>query len=70
MTIANPSKALIALVAMICLTVLMAFNRIPTEAGVGLIGSIVGYSIGNGIQARAGRPVDPIIGPKSSTAND
>lgn len=70
MTIVNPSKALIALVAMVCLTILMAVNRIPTEAGVGLIGSIVGYSIGNGIQARHGRPVEPIIGPKSSTPTE
>lgn len=70
MTIVNPSKALIALVAMICLTVLMAVSKIPTEAGVGLIGSIVGYSIGNGIQARTGKPVEPIIGPKSKTSGD
>lgn len=62
MTITNPPKALIALVGMICLTVLMALNRIPTEAGVGLIGSVIGYSIGNGIAARSGTPVDPIIG--------
>lgn len=70
MTIANPSKALIALVSMICLTVLMAVNRIPTEAGVGLLGSITGYAIGNGIQARAGKAVDPIIGPKAKTNAD
>ena len=57
----NPPKALIALVAMICLTVLMAINAIPDEAGVGLLGSIVGYSIGNGVQARKGADVEPII---------
>lgn len=70
MTIVNPSKALIALVAMVCLTVLMGLDRIPTEAGVGLLGSIVGYAIGNGIQARSGKPVDPIIGPKQSTPTE
>lgn len=64
MNIANPSKALIALVGLVCLTVLMATNSIPTEAGVGMIGSILGYAIGNGIQARKGEPVTPIIGPK------
>ena len=68
MNIVNPSKALIALVGLICLTVLMAVNSIPTEAGVGLIGSIVGYSIGNGVQARNGEPVTPIIGPKTPKA--
>jgi len=57
----NPPKALIALVAMVCLTVLMAINAIPDEAGVGLLGSIVGYSIGNGVQARKGADVEPII---------
>jgi hypothetical protein len=46
----------------------MAVNSIPTEAGVGLIGSIVGYSIGNGVQARKGEPVTPIIGPKTPKA--
>jgi len=68
MNIVNPSKALIALVGLVCLTVLMAVNSIPTEAGVGLIGSIVGYSIGNGVQARKGEPVTPIIGPKKPKA--
>jgi len=46
---------------MVCLTVLMAINAIPDEAGVGLLGSIVGYSIGNGVQARKGADVEPII---------
>lgn len=64
MNIANPSKALIALVGLICLTVLMATNSIPTEAGVGMIGSILGYAIGNGIAAKTGQPVEPIIGKK------
>jgi hypothetical protein len=64
MNIANPPKALIALVGLVCLTVLMAVNAIPSEAGVGMIGSIIGYAIGNGIAAKTGSSVDPIIGKK------
>lgn len=67
MNIANPSKALIALVALVCLTVLLATNSIPSEAGIGMIGSIVGYGIGNGIAAKTGQPVEPIIGRKKGT---
>lgn len=62
MNIANPSKALLALSAMICITVLLAVERIPTEAGTGLLGSLLGYIIGNGIGAKQGVPIDPIIG--------
>ena len=51
---------------MVCLTILMALDSIPTEAGVGLLGSIVGYAIGNGVQARKNEPVTPIFGPKEN----
>lgn len=64
MNLANPPKALIALTGMICITVLLAVDRIPSEAGVGMIGTILGYAVGNGIAARQGVPVSPIIGPK------
>ena len=64
MNIANPSKALLALAAMICITVLLAVERIPTEAGTGLLGSLLGYVIGNGVGAKQGVPIDPIIGRK------
>ena len=64
MNIANPSKALIALVGLICLTVLMAVNAIDSDTGVPILTTIIGYSVGNGIAARKGDPVDPIIGPK------
>ena len=62
MRITNPPKALIALVGLVCLTVLMALNSIEEATGTGLIGSILGYAIGNGIAARQGQPVDPIFG--------
>ena len=64
MNIANPPKALIALVALVCITVLMATDSISRDAGVGLLSAIIGYAIGNGLAARAGVSVDPIIGRK------
>ena len=64
MNFENPSKALIALVGLICITVLLAVGRIPTEAGTGMIGTILGYAVGNGIAAKQGKPASPIIGAK------
>jgi len=64
MTIANPPKAFIALIGLICLTVLMALKAIDSATGTGMIGTIIGYAVGNGIAARQGKPVDPIIGNK------
>ena len=65
MSLANPSKALIALVGMICLTVLIAVKAITSDAGLPVITAIVGYAIGNGIAAKTGQPVEPIIGKKA-----
>ena len=65
MTLQNPSKALIALVALICVTVLIAVGSIDSDQGLPIITMIVGYAVGNGIAARKGDPVDPIIGPKN-----
>jgi hypothetical protein len=64
MILQNPSKALIALVALICLTVLMAVRAIDSATGMPVITLIVGYAVGNGIAARKGDPVEPIIGRK------
>jgi hypothetical protein len=64
MNIANPSKALIALVGLICITVLMVTDSISQDAGIGLLSAVIGYSIGNGIAAKQGVSVDPIIGKK------
>lgn len=64
MTLANPSKALIALVGLICVTVLMITDSISQDAGIGLVSAVIGYGIGNGIAAKQGQPVDPIIGKK------
>lgn len=64
MNIANPSKAFIALVSLICLTILIAVEAITSDAGLPVITAIVGYAIGNGIAAKQGQPVQPIIGAK------
>jgi hypothetical protein len=61
MTLANPPKALIALVALILISGLMAIKAITTEAGIPIFTMIVGYAIGNGMAARAGVTVEPII---------
>jgi hypothetical protein len=63
----NPSKALIALVALICMTVLLVTNSIATDQGLPIITMIVGYSVGNGMAALTGKPVDPIIMKKERT---
>jgi hypothetical protein len=63
--ITNPSKALIALVGLICITILMVTDSISQDAGIGLVSAIIGYAIGNGIAAKQGQPVQPIIGKKA-----
>ena len=65
MSLANPSTALIALVGLICITILMVSDSISQDAGIGLVSAIIGYAIGNGIAAKSGQPVEPIIGKKN-----
>ena len=57
----NPSKAAIALVGLICMTILIGIKAIPSEQGVPIITMIVGYSVGNGMAALTNKPVEPII---------
>ena len=64
MAITNPPKALIALVGLICVTVLMAVRAIDSTAGMPIITLVIGYAVGNGVAARSNQPVEPIIGPK------
>ena len=64
MTITNPPKALIALVGLICVTVLMAVRAIDSTAGMPIITLVIGYAVGNGVAARSNQTVEPIIGPK------
>ena len=65
MNIANPSKATIALTALVCLTILLATNSVDQSARTGLIGMIAGYAVGSGIAALRGDEVTPIIGRKA-----
>ena len=57
----NPSKALIALVGLICMTVLIAVGAIEQDQGLPIITMIVGYSVGNGMAALSNKQVEPII---------
>lgn len=65
MTLNNPPKALILLVALLCVTLLLALGRVSTEAGLPIISAIVFYGIGNGVAARSGKSSDPVIAPKN-----
>ena len=47
--IANPTKAFILLVALLCVTVLLAIEKISTDAGLPIVTAIVFYAIGNGV---------------------
>lgn len=64
MKISNPSKAFILLVALICVTVLIALEKVTTEAGLPIVTAVVFYGIGNGVAARQGISSSPIISPK------
>jgi hypothetical protein len=52
------------MVAVVCITVLMALGKIDQSAGTGMLGTIVGYSVGNSIRPKNGEQVPPIIGKK------
>lgn len=58
----NPPKFYIVILSLLCITVLMIVGTIDSDAGLGLLGLIVGYAVGNGIAARDGDPVEPMIG--------
>ena len=58
----NPPKFYIVILSLICITLLILLGAIESESGLGLLGLIVGYAVGNGIAAKQGEPVDPIIG--------
>jgi hypothetical protein len=66
----NVSKATIALAALVALTVLMALEKIDQAAGVGLLGLVVGYAVGNGIAAKTGTGSEPIIKPRAWQPGD
>lgn len=53
MKLANPPKAIILMLGIICITVLMAIGRIPSDAGLPVLTALSGYGLGNGVQARS-----------------
>lgn len=65
MRIANPSKAFILVLGLISLVVLMLTDKITSDQGLPIISGCVMYAIGNGVQARKGEDVSPIIGKKT-----
>ena len=64
MTIANPPKALILLVALICITGLLAIGKIDQAVAMPMLSAIVFYGIGNGIGAKSGQHSPKIFEPK------
>lgn len=64
MSIANPPKALILLVALLSLVLLMAIGKVNTEAGMPILTAIVFYGIGNGVGAKQGAQSPKIFEPK------
>ena len=65
MTISNPSKALILLVALLCITILVGIGKVTTEAGLPIISAIVFYGIGNGVGAKQGQQSPKIFEKKT-----
>jgi len=64
MKIDNSPKFLILMLALVCITVLLAVNRISQEAGLPIISAIVFYGIGNGVAAKSRVNSPKIFGPK------
>ena len=54
MTVNNFPKFVILLVGLLCLTALMIFDKIDMQSGVPMLTMIIGYSIGNGVNAKQG----------------
>ena len=65
MTIANPPKALILLVALLSLVLLMAIGKVDTDSGMPILTAIVFYGIGNGVAATKGQQSPKIFESKT-----
>jgi hypothetical protein len=61
----NPSKAAIALVGLICMTVLIAIGAIDQDQGLPIITMIVGYSRRKRHGRTSNKQVEPIIKKKN-----
>ena len=67
MIFSNQPKLLIILLSIVCITVLMAVGKLDQSAGTGMLGSIVGYSIGNSVRPKDGSQVPAIISRKKDS---
>ena len=52
------------MLALVCLTLLMALNRVDQNAALPMISAIIFYGIGNGVAAKTGKDSPKIFGPK------
>jgi hypothetical protein len=64
MDINNPPKLIGILVAMVLLTIVFGLGTLSESGYLGLMGLLVGYLVGNGIAARQGQPVEPVVTPR------
>ena len=64
MNITNPPKALILMLALVCLTLLLSIGKIDQNAALPMMSAIVFYGIGNGVAAKGGKDSPKIFGPK------
>lgn len=63
-TVNNPPKFWLLVIALVGVFVLLAFGKIEPAYGTGIIGTIVGYGVGNGIAAKNDEPVAPVFARK------
>jgi len=61
MTLKNWTKLIVAVVTILCITILMGTKAISSGEGLPIITLVIGYILGNGIAARSGVEVEPII---------
>lgn len=62
MTVTNYPKLIVAVTAMVCVTVLAALSKIAPEAATTIITAVLAYILGNGVAAVGGKSVQPVIG--------
>lgn len=64
MTVNNAPKFWLLIFSLACLTALMIAGRIDMASGVPILTMVVGYGIGNGVNAKNGEPPSNIFGTK------
>ena len=69
MTVNNMPKFLILLVGLLCLTALMITDKINMESGVPMLTMIIGYTTGNGVNAKQGGESSNVFGNKPKKQN-